>query len=203
VQRLREPHVIIVLVVLILAAFVAGVLVTFWQVHRHRPGEVPAAVRTGALGTWIAPSLTGASLSLQPGETVSVDGPSNAMSKPPSRVVWVDGEDEALVHLDSITARTVGTTLLMSIDLETDETGRAPVIVRFAMGGPDDPGGLHVVTDEVPHGPAALVSRWGAAVQAALWGGVVTLAAKHAAQKGAELVAVGVERGSVVFRTSA
>lgn len=202
-QLEAEPGVIIVVALIILAAFVAGILVALWYLHRHRPGDVPSAVRAADLHKWIAPSLVGTSLSLQPGETVNAGQPSTDIAKTPARVVWVDGEHEALVHLDSLTARTVGTTLLMSIDLETDETGRGPVIVRFAMGGPNDPGGLDVATDEVPHGPAALVSRWGEAVQAALWNGVVGLAARHAAQQGAELAAIGVQRGSVVFRTSA
>jgi hypothetical protein len=198
-----ETALIVIVALLVLAAFVAGVLVALRYLRGQRPGDVPAAVRAADLHKWIAPSLVGTSLTLQPGESLRATANRTADADAPARVVWVDGEDEALVHLDSLTVRTVGTTLVMSIELETDETGRAPVIVRFAMGGPDDPGGLHVATDEVPHGPPALVSRWGQSVQAALWGSVVGLAMQHADQRGARLAAIGVERGSLVFRTSA
>jgi hypothetical protein len=104
--------------------------------------------------------------------------------------------------MDSVKTTVVGTTLVVSIDLETDETGRAPVIVRFALGSPDDRGGLVAATDEVPHGPPELVSRWGEAVQAALWGSLLSLAIDHAAQTGAEPHATGIERGRLALRTT-
>ncbi len=43
----------------------------------------------------------------------------------PGKVVWVDGGDEVLVHLDSTSTQIVGQTVLVSIDLESDQTGRA------------------------------------------------------------------------------
>jgi len=144
--------------------------------------------------------LIGRATILEPGEAADEE---TARGKPTKRVVWVDAGDEALVHLDSVAARIVGTTLIMSVDLETDETGRAPVIVRFALGTRDDPGGLLAATDEVPHGPASLVSRWGAAVQIALWNSLLSLAVDLAAQHGGEPSALAIDDGRLVLRTAA
>lgn len=193
--------------VLVLLAFAAGVLLTLWWLRRRRAGPrgprrtpIPSTMPAREVGAWLAPRLAGSPSTLVPGETAPLTA--RPPDEPLRRVVWVDGPDEALVHLDSVQTRVVGTTLVMSIDLETDETGRAPVIVRFALGSPDDPGGLVAATDEVPHGPPELVSRWGEAVQAALWSSLLSLAVDHAAQSGAEARAIGIERGRVALRTT-
>lgn len=188
-------------------AFVAGVLLTLWWLRRRRVGPrrpqrtpIPSTMPARELGAWLAPRLSGSPSTLEPGETAPLTA--GLADGSPRRVVWVDGPDEALVHLDSVRTRVVGTTLVMSIDLETDETGRAPVIVRFALGSPDDPGGLVAATDEVPHGPSVLVSRWGEAVQAALWSSLLSLAVDHAAQNDSEPRAIGIERGRLALRTA-
>jgi hypothetical protein len=207
--------VIAVVVLLALVAFIAGFLAAAWW-RRRAPGQepsqsdvlpcelrgarpIPSAVPVRELGAWLVPRLAGSPASLEPGETAAMPGMD---ANVPATVVWVDGADEALVHLDSVNSRAVGTTLVMSLDLETDETGRAPMIVRFAMGAPDDPGGLVCATDEVPNGPASLVGRWGDAVQAALWSSLLTLAVDHAGQRGAAPAAMGIEDGHFVLRTT-
>jgi hypothetical protein len=100
-----------------------------------------------------------------------------------SSVVWVDSGDEVLVHLDSITTQIAQQSLLVSIDLECDQTGRTPLVVAFALP-PDDSAGLVVATDEYPRGNGLLAARWGAAVQAAAWSALLSLASDHAAQQG-------------------
>ena len=99
-----------------------------------------------------------------------------------AKVVWVDAGDEVLVHLDSVQARIAGSTLLVSVDLECDQTGRASLIVPFALGGADDNAGLVAVTDELPRGNGLLAARWGKALQAAIWASLLGLAQDHAAQ---------------------
>jgi hypothetical protein len=102
---------------------------------------------------------------------------------PPASVVWVDAGDEVLVHLDSIKTQIAGQSVVVSIDLETDQTGPSPIVVVFALGT-DDTGGLIAATDEYPRGDGALVARWGAAVQAAAWSAMLSLAGAHAAERG-------------------
>jgi hypothetical protein len=124
--------VVVVVLVAILAAFVAGILFALSYLRRQRPSGVPSTVPARDLGRWIAPTLTGPALHLEPGETVAREAPVDLDQRPPPRVVWVDGSDEALVHLDSVTARTVGSTLVMSIELETrrDRSGAGDRAVR-------------------------------------------------------------------------
>lgn len=102
----------------------------------------------------------------------------------PPRVVWVEDGDEVVVHLDSTAVEFVdGETLLVSVDLESDQTGRQPLVVALVLGALDDPAGLLAVTDELPRGNALLASRWGASLQEAVFGGLIGLAADHAAER--------------------
>jgi hypothetical protein len=102
----------------------------------------------------------------------------------PRHVIWIDRGDEVLVYLDSVRTQIVGGMLLVSIDLETDQTGRASLIVALALGGADDPAGLVAVTDDLPRGNGLLASRWGRILQDAVWGSLTGLAADHAGERG-------------------
>jgi hypothetical protein len=101
-----------------------------------------------------------------------------------NQVIWVDSGDEVLVHLDSIQTRILDRVVLISIDLESDQSGRTPLIVSFAIGNAIDPAGLIAVTDEYPRGDGSLAARWGEAVQAALWSTLLGLAQDHATERG-------------------
>jgi hypothetical protein len=101
----------------------------------------------------------------------------------PQKVIWVDQGDEVLVHLDSMRARILDGTVLVSVDLETDQTGRTPLVVAFAVGRANDPAGLVAVTDEFPRGNGVLASRWGRALQAAAWASLLAIAADHASER--------------------
>jgi hypothetical protein len=107
-----------------------------------------------------------------------------------------------LVHLDSAKTRIVGQTLLVSVDLETDQTGRAPVIVAFALGGPDDRGGIVATTSDVPYGHPQLVSRWGAVVQQAMWSSLLGLAEDHAFERGLAASRLGIADGRIALEAS-
>lgn len=100
----------------------------------------------------------------------------------PSKVVWVDGGDEVLVHLDSTSTQILEQAVLVSIDLESDQTGRTPLIVAFSLP-PGEEAGLVAATDEYPRGNGLLASRWGPAVQAAAWSAMLTLASDHALER--------------------
>jgi hypothetical protein len=64
----------------------------------------------------------------------------------------------------------------MSVDLETDQTGRTPLIVSLALSTGNDAGGLVAVTNELPHGNGSLAARWGPSLQAAVWASLLGLA---------------------------
>jgi hypothetical protein len=111
-------------------------------------------------------------------------GSSAANGTPPpaaqKAVIWVDRGDEVLIHLDSVRVKIADRLLLISVDLETDQTGRTPLITAFALGDDKDPAGLVAVTDDLPHGNGVLASRWGKILQEALWASVLAIVTDHA-----------------------
>lgn len=123
------------------------------------------------------------------GSRSNAPGPAGS---PANVVVWIDAGDEVLVHLDSVAVRIVGQTLLVSVDLDTDQTGRTPLIVSLALGAGKDAAGLVAVTDELPHGNGLLAARWGPHLQAAVWASILGMAQDFSAQLG------GVPRGLTI-----
>jgi|SRR5215831_17605647 len=113
------------------------------------------------------------------------------------QVVWVDAGDEVLVHLDSVAVRIAGRTVLVSIDLETDQTGRTPLIVSLALSSGNDAAGLLAVTDELPRGDGLLAARWGPQLQAAVWASILGIAQDFGAQQGAVPRALNVVDGGL------
>src|ERR1043165_5920410 len=163
----------------LLAGVITGWLLTRggWRHHHHPPPEpppcppecpppaIPDRLDESALAGTIAVRLGG----------LPADG-SKPPAQPPSKVIWVDQGDELLVHLDSIQTRIMDRMLLVSVDVETDQTGRTSLVVPFALGNATDPAGLVAVTDHYPRGNGLLASRWGEAVQAAVWSTVLGIA---------------------------
>jgi hypothetical protein len=137
---------------------------------QHPTHSVPSSFDTTTLAAALGLRLAGTPL---PGTT-----PVGITAR--AQVVWVDGGNEVLVHLDSLKTRMLDGTLLVSLDLETDQTGRSPVVVSIALGSPGDPAGLIGVTDEVPDGDPLITARWGRAVQNAVWGSLLALVTDHA-----------------------
>lgn len=91
----------------------------------------------------------------------------------PPPVVWTDGADELLVHLPSLRVVLRDKLIVISLDLESDQTGRSSLLMPFAVGGARDPAGLVAATEELPRGDALLVGRWGRIVQSAVWGALL------------------------------
>src|SRR5262245_10254939 len=100
-----------------------------------------------------------------------------------AKVIWVDAGDEVLVHLDSLRVAVRNRLVAVSIDLESDQTGRTPLVCTFALGDSTDPAGLFAVTNELPRGNGLLAARWGAAVQAAVWNSLLGLVKDHAGER--------------------
>jgi hypothetical protein len=125
------------------------------------------------------------------------DGSAPNFRSAPQKVIWVDHGDEVLVHLDSVQTRILDRTLLVSVDLESDQTGRTPLVVAFALGNPNDPAGLVAVTDDLPRGNGLLASRWGRVVQDAIWASMLGLADDHAKERRAAPLAITLASGSL------
>jgi hypothetical protein len=154
------------------------------------PLRIPDRLDEIALASAIAQRLCG----------TPADG-STPTGRTPSQVIWVDRGDEVLVHLDSIRTRVLDRMLLVSVDLETDQTGRATLVVPLALGNAADAAGLVAVTDEYPRGNGLLASRWGDAVQAAVWSSVLGIATDHATERGAAPLSINASTGAIVLQS--
>jgi hypothetical protein len=115
----------------------------------------------------------------------------------PTTIIWVERGDEVVVHLDSVQVRLLAGSLLVSVDLETDQTGRATLVCAFALGGAGDPAGLTAVTDDLPKGLGTLTARWGKILQAAIWASLLGYAQDAAAQQGGAPIGLAVSQGSL------
>lgn len=116
-------------------------------------------------------------------------------------VVWIDSGDEVLVHLDSIRTQIHDRALLISVDLETDQTGRTPLVTAFALGNANDPAGLIAVADELPRGNGMLASRWGKILQEALWTSLLGIALDHANERLAAPIGISASKGTLQLHT--
>jgi hypothetical protein len=126
----------------------------------------------------------------------SADG-SQLVNVSPATVIWVDHGDEVVVHLDSVQVRLLPGSLLVSVDLETDQTGRATLVVALALGGTGDPAGLTAVTNALPNGLGTLSARWGKTLQSAIWASLLGFAQDAAAQQGGAPTGLAVSQGSL------
>jgi len=114
-------------------------------------------------------------------------------------VVWDDSGDQTLVHLDSVVLRLLANSLVVSVDLETVETGRAPLIVVFAFGTERDPAGLVATTDALARGNAMLAARWGRVLQETIWAALIGEAQAHADERGKVPLSMHVAKGGLRF----
>jgi hypothetical protein len=98
-------------------------------------------------------------------------------------ILWRDLDDEVLVHLDSVVVRFVERYAIVSVDLETEQTGRASLIVTLAFGTPEDAAGLVAATDALPRGNPVLAARWGRVLQETVWTALLDVARTHAEER--------------------
>jgi hypothetical protein len=148
---------------------------------------IPDTLSEGDVATLLAPRLAG----------TPADGSAPSATAPTS-VVWVDQGDAVLVHLDSVAVRYVGETLLVSMDLECDQTGRTALVVPFALGATSAAGAtLVAATEEFPRGNALLAARWGQPVRNAAWSALLQLASDHATERSAAPMGLTLEAGQL------
>jgi hypothetical protein len=91
-------------------------------------------------------------------------------------VVWQAAGSEMLVHLGATRVVTREGLVLVDLVVETEQTGRADVIVPFAVGCGERPAGMVALAERKPRGPPVLVDRWGDAIVAAAWQALLDIA---------------------------
>jgi hypothetical protein len=173
---------LLAIVLLVLIALLVGIIIG-WLIWKFRareeeeeegePPRVPDHFDETTLARTLSARLAG----------TPADGSAASAVASPTKAVWVEGGDEVLVHLDSTSVRILDKTLVVSIDLESDQTGRTPLVVALALGGSGDPAGLIATTDELPRGNGLLAARWGRALQAAVWASLLGLSEDHASER--------------------
>ncbi len=112
-------------------------------------------------------------------------------------IIWVEHGDEVVVHLDGVQVRLLPNSLLVSVDLETDQTGRTTLVTAFALGAAGDPAGLTAVTDDLPRGLGTLTARWGKTLQLAVWAAILGFAQDTAALQGGAPTGLAVSQGAL------
>lgn len=114
-------------------------------------------------------------------------------------VVWVDTGDELLVHRNSLKVRFAPGIIVVSVDVETVQTGRQRLVVPLALGArgepsaPSSPSGLVAVTSREPYTHPLLAARWGRIVQDAVWSALVAMATHRAGGRGLTLRGISVD----------
>jgi hypothetical protein len=126
-----------------------------------------------------------------------------ASATPPSQVIWVDGVNEVLVHLDSTQVRMLDGTLLVSVDLETDQIARTPLVCAFALGGTGDQAGLVATAEQFPQGNGGLAATWGPQLQQAVWSSILSLSNDHASERNQAPRGVFVSAGTLSLSAGA
>lgn len=125
------------------------------------------------------------------------------LGAPPDRVIWVENGHELLVHLDSLVARVRPGLVLVSLDVEADQSGRTTVVVPFAVSeSKGDEGNLIAVTEEYPRGDPAVVSHWGVTIQEGLWAALLGIVAGAADQRGHLPTAIAAAEGVLHLRSA-
>jgi hypothetical protein len=101
-------------------------------------------------------------------------------------VVWMEGENELLVHAAAVRIVFLDGFVLVGIPVFTEQSGEVEIVVPFATGRLGAPLGLVVATESAPRGPAAIVEPWGDQLTAAAWSALVHVTTGVAAAAGVD-----------------
>ena len=199
---------VLLLIVLVLGICIGLLIAWIWR-HRHRPSpphpplpppcppyKIPDQLGEGDLTTQISVRLVGTTANGVPLATP-------AGTPPPNKVIWVDHGNEVLVHLDSTAVRILDRMVLVSVDLETDQTGRTPLVCSFAVSSAGELGGLVATTDDLPRGLGTLASAWGQQLQTAVWSTLMGLANDHASERSLTPRALSARAGTLSLHAGA
>jgi hypothetical protein len=119
----------------------------------------------------------------------AIIGPAHAGQ---AAVLWEDRGSQVLMDVASLRVRTAGQALVVAIDTETAEYGRAPLVVRLVFGGGRDPAALVAASDEVVHGDERIAARWGDLFRGVVWSAIVRLSEAHARERGMQARSISI-----------
>ncbi len=131
------------------------------------------------------------------------DGSLTPVTAPLGPVIWVERGDEVLVHLESTQVRIQADSVLVSVDLETDQTGRQPLVVALCLNTGADGAGLVAATDELPRGNGLLAARWGQNLQAAVWAILLNMSQQHAFERQLAPIGLSISGTTLNFHAGA
>lgn len=120
--------------------------------------------------------------------------PAKGFGFPPA-VVWTDAGDDILLHLSSLRVVLRSGLMVVSLDLECDQTGREALVMPFSVAASRDQAGLVAVTEELPRGHGLLVGRWGKLIQDAVWSALLTIVQEYAGRLNKLAFGVAAEHG--------
>jgi hypothetical protein len=113
-----------------------------------------------------------------------------SMSDETPSVVWAAHGSEVVLHVDSVAVRLTPGHLEVDLDCETDETGRVTQRVCVALALPAESPNF-AATAGIPRRGDQVATRWGPALQDAVWGTVVRVAGDGA-------LGVAADRGRLI-----
>jgi hypothetical protein len=107
-------------------------------------------------------------------------------ASPPPPVLWDDGKNRLLVHLVEARLNAGDGFVDLTVNVECDQTQRAPVTCTFVTSSPDRSGGFVWATEDRPRGPMAVVDVWGEALIALCWRALIEVARVGAGRAGTD-----------------
>jgi hypothetical protein len=118
-------------------------------------------------------------------------------------IIWEDRGSQILLHVGKLQVRVLDGVLAVAVDVETAESGRTTLIVRYVFGDADGAAGLVASSDDAVHGDPLVASRWGALFRDVIWAAIVRLSEAHAAERGQQPQSIAVRRGQLEFAAGA
>jgi hypothetical protein len=105
-----------------------------------------------------------------------------------SKIVWTDGGDELLIHLDSLKCAFADGWLVCELELEAGGPGRQKLQCVYFLGRTGDTDGTRAAATLKPIGAAseAIADRWGRNLQRVIWDAVLDAIEGAAAHAGAQ-----------------
>ncbi|PXY78537.1 MAG: hypothetical protein CXX81_07230, partial [Methanobacteriota archaeon] len=85
-----------------------------------------------------------------------------------------------------------------TIDMECDQCGREPLVVRFYLGPKNDLSNLMAAKEEAPLGHPILVGRWAEPLQDVIWYGLLDLVSETTPDSMA--IGIGADEGNLWIR---
>ena len=114
-------------------------------------------------------------------------------------VIWQEDGSEVLVHVNTLAAVFHNGLASFTVDMECDQSGRAPIVVRFHLGRKNDLRNLMATREDGPIGHPIIVGRWARPLQDAIWFGMLDLVSASTSSSEAE--GIGADEGHLWIRT--